>query len=231
MTPTAETWESVLRQYTGVYQKRVKSCKGRTTRTLLIARNTMVTHRTLPTSKRRNGNSDESKWPSGTMVGLRDGINDKTANKRRFGVQLDGPVILFEAQGRYKPISSQDESRLHQVWFVHKIRPKCKGDGQVTCPSQIEKTGKTRIRVLVNRFKHQEVSHEDTRPFPCADWTVELFDHTVVQHSLRETSCQTKKGGRSRKILREHEWSLHSLSSLCTSQKKKHSLLHKHTST
>ena len=48
-------------------------------------------------------------------------------------------------------------------------------------------------RVLVNRFKHQEVSHEDTRPFPCEDWTVELFDHTVVQHSLRETSCQTKQ--------------------------------------
>ena len=38
----------------------------------------------------------------------------KTAFKRRCGVTLDGPVIPFGARASYKPISSTDESRLHQ---------------------------------------------------------------------------------------------------------------------
>ena len=41
--------------------------------------------------------------------------------ERRFGMPFDGPVIPFGAMVEYHPISSQDQSRLHQ--FGPKVLP------------------------------------------------------------------------------------------------------------
>ena len=39
----------------------------------------------------------------------------KTPCERRFGEPFDGPVIPFGAMVEYRPISSRDQPRLHQI--------------------------------------------------------------------------------------------------------------------
>ena len=46
----------------------------------------------------------------------------KTANEKRSGVNVDGPLIPFGAKLSYKPLSSKDEATLHQ--FVKKMLPR-----------------------------------------------------------------------------------------------------------
>ena len=52
----------------------------------------------------------------------------KTPNERRFGQPFKGPIIPFGSLVEYHPITSKDQSRIHQfgtsfTWIVPRIRP------------------------------------------------------------------------------------------------------------
>ena len=105
----------------------------------------------------------------------------KTAYEKRCGVKFDGLLMPYGAKTSYKPISSKDEARLHQlgnnmflgIFTGYVLRAGV--DGQVNMSAS---------DIRVRRFKHQEVAQEGELSFPCADGSLKQFD--LPQHPRGE---------------------------------------------
>ena len=97
-----------------------------------LAIRTFLTNKELfDEQERSNSNGHGPKWPSRLRVGLRDAIATCATcmitwpmarqRMRKWCKTFDGPLNPFEAKVTYKPISSNDEARLHQ--FGKKMLP------------------------------------------------------------------------------------------------------------
>ena len=108
----------------------------------------------------------------------------RQGGKTPFGVTCERLLFPFGANVSYKPISSKNESRLHQVG-KQVLTGICIGyvflaGGGWSCNVLIacweDMANLSVSEVDVQRFKHQEVSLEQNPPFPCADGSIKLFN-------------------------------------------------------
>ena len=91
----------------------------------------------------------------------------KTADGKTSGVKLDGLLIPFGAKVSDKPISSNDEARLH-------CRRRWSGDLRIADCEDLDNLSASGVHA--KRFKHQDVVQEGTLLFFCADGPLILFD-------------------------------------------------------
>ena len=163
---------------------------------------------------------DENWWADSVecycyLQNIQDLLSDgKTPFERRFGIPLNGPVIPFGAVVEYHPISSKDQSRLHQ--FEAKVLPGMflvyalfavgiwKGDIMVADIEELEEMDASELHA--RRLNAKDVvtpQRSGNFTFPVADGTVKIFgggQHLRTSTNLGPSGTTRRTRHSSRKI-------------------------------